>query len=1113
MFKRHEWDSKAGKQSGLEDMVLLTKIAEDAICDNLKKRFNDDLIYTYIGPILIVVNPFKYLPYYSENEMEMYQNCTPHEVPPHIWAITDHMYREMLIEGEDQCVIISGESGAGKTVAAKHIIQYIAGVAPKAPGLEKIKDIIIESNPLLESFGNAKTLRNNNSSRFGKYFQIEFSRGGIPDGGKISNFLLEKSRVTYQQKGERNFHIFYQLVLGASPAEKESLGLVNCQYFHYLNMSGTFDADGQDDEKDFKETRNAMTVCGISPSDQEAMLRLVAGILHMGNIQFMEDGTNSRVSKPEALEFPAYLLGIDAHALNLKLTSRQMITRAPGGRTSIYEVPLNVDQANFTRDALVKSIYTRMFDWIVYAVNAQLRKEGESMCLGVLDIYGFEIFDRNGFEQFCINYVNEKLQQIFIELTLRAEQDEYAREGIQWTPIDFFNNKIVCELIEEKRPVGIMAVLDDVCAQMHAQTDGADVTFINKASSLINNKHFIGLSNAFTVRHYAGNVTYDANGFCESNRDTLFQDLIVLMQSTNVPFLRNLFPEDTTVDDRKRPTTASLKIRNQANELVDTLMRCTPHYVRCIKPNETKRPRDWENDRVLHQVRYLNLKENIRIRRAGYAFRQPFDKFVRRFAILTPETFPEWRSGTAQQGCLHIMKACDVDPTQYQMGNSKIFIKSPESLFMLEELRNRKYHGYALKIQRAYRRWKAAKYFVELKQRSQDIMYGQKERKRISLRREFIGDYIGFIENPALRVLLPKRERVIFADNVTKYERRFKPQQRVLLMTDRVIYLIALEVMKDGPQKGQAVHVVRRTMPLDKIEAVSVSTLADDVVVFHIPGEYDNVFETVFKTELISLMVEKAKDHFGKTLNVRFSDAITYTVKKVGFSGAGTRVIKFQHDSTVKIPTMNKNGIMLVPPGMPKDSKNIQPAGRASAPRAAASGGAPRFGGPPPASGGFGGPPPASGGFGGPPPAAAGGFGGPPPAAAGGFGGPPPASGGFGAPPGAGGGGAPRFGGAPPASGGFGAPPGAGGGAPRFGGAPPASGSGASGKRPAPPPASKPKLPQCRALYDYAACEADELSLSVGDVVSITAKDDGGWWTGTCNGRKGLFPSNYVEMI
>ncbi|XP_069798544.1 myosin IEb [Narcine bancroftii] len=631
--ERYHWQAQNVKQSGVDDMVLLSKITDDAIVANLKKRYMDDYIFTYIGPVLISVNPFKPLPYFTDREVELYQGAAQYENPPHIYALADNMYRNMMIDCENQCVIISGESGAGKTVGAKFIMGYISKVSGGGPKVQQVKDIILKSNPLLEAFGNAKTVRNNNSSRFGKYFEIQFSRGGEPDGGRISNFLLEKSRVVAQNPGERNFHIFYQLLEGASPEEQTNLGVTTPKYYYYLNQSATYKIDDINDNQEFAETMSAMAVIGLSPDDRASVLQIVAGVLHIGNIAFQEQGNYAMVESEDFLAFPAYLLGIEQAKLKEKLISRSMDSKW-GGRSETIDVTLNVEQANFTRDALSKALYGRLFDYLVDAINKAIQKEHEEFNIGVLDIYGFEIFQRNGFEQFCINFVNEKLQQIFIELTLKAEQEEYVQEGIRWRPIEYFNNKVVCDLIENKSPPGVMCILDDVCATMHAKGEGADQTLVQKLQSQIReHEHFNCWIRGFVVHHYAGKVSYDVEGFCERNRDVLFTDLIELMQSSELSFIQDLFMENLSVDKKGRPTTVSSKIKKQANDLVSTLMKCTPHYIRCIKPNETKKAKDWEETRVKHQVEYLGLSENIRVRRAGYAYRRVFKKFLQRAAV------------------------------------------------------------------------------------------------------------------------------------------------------------------------------------------------------------------------------------------------------------------------------------------------------------------------------------------------------------------------------------------------------------------------------------------------------------------------------------------------
>uniref|UniRef100_A0A672L096 Unconventional myosin-Ie-like n=1 Tax=Sinocyclocheilus grahami TaxID=75366 RepID=A0A672L096_SINGR len=922
--EKYHWQTQNVKVSGVDDMVLLSKISEDGITDNLKKRYMDDFIFTYIGPVLISVNPFKQLPYFTDREIELYQGAAQYENPPHIYALADNMYRNMMIDSENQCVIISGESGAGKTVAAKYIMSYISKVSGGGPKVQHVKEIILQSNPLLEAFGNAKTVRNNNSSRFGKYFEIQFSRGGEPDGGKISNFLLEKSRVVSQNHGERNFHIYYQLLQGATKEQRENLGVTTPDYYFYLNQSDTYTVEDVNDKKEFEDTMAAMSVVGLSLDAQDTVLQIVAGILHLGNITFREEGNYAVVESEDFLAFPSYLMGINQDGLKSKLTSRIMDSKW-GGKTETISVTLNTEQASFTRDALSKALYSRLFDYLVDTINKAMQKDHEEFNTGVLDIYGFEIFQKNGFEQFCINFVNEKLQQIFIELTLKAEQEEYVQEGIKWTPIEYFNNKVVCDLIESKlNPPGIMSILDDVCATMHAKGEGADQTLLQKLQSQIGtHEHFNSWNKGFIVHHYAGKVSYDVSGFCERNRDVLFNDIIELMQSSEFAFIRDLFPENLEAEKRGRPTTAGSKIKKQANNLVQTLMKCTPHYIRCIKPNETKKPRDWEESRAKHQVEYLGLRENIRVRRAGYAFRRVFKKFLQRYAILTRETWPQWR-GDEKQGVLHLLKSVNMDSDQYQLGKAKIFIKAPESLFLLEEMRERKYNGYARVIQQAWRKHIAVRKYVQMREEASDLLLNKKERRKNSLNRNFMGDYIGMDNHPEIRQFLGRRERVDFADVVAKYDRRFKTVKRDLILTPKFLYLIGREKVKQGPEKGQIREVLKRKIEVEKIQSVSLSTLQDDLFILH-EDQYDSVLQSVFKTEFLSLLFKRYEEKTRKKLPLKYNNLLEFKVKKGGwgpFSSAGSRQIQFQMgqgDEAVLKPS-SKVLTVSIGPGLPKNA-------------------------------------------------------------------------------------------------------------------------------------------------------------------------------------------------
>ncbi|XP_023669835.1 unconventional myosin-Ie isoform X1 [Paramormyrops kingsleyae] len=1110
---RYHWQSHNVKQSGVDDMVLLTKINEDAIVENLKKRYMDDYIFTYIGPVLISINPFKQMPYFGEKEVEMYQGAAQYENPPHIYALADSMYRNMMIDRENQCVIISGESGAGKTVAAKYIMSYISRVSGGGPKVQHVKDIILQSNPLLEAFGNAKTVRNNNSSRFGKYFEIWFSSGGEPDGGKISNFLLEKSRVVMRNPGERSFHIFYQLIEGAGEDQRSSLGITSLDYYTYLNQSGSYKVDDINDKKDFQETIHAMNVIGIRPEERTLVLQIVAGVLHLGNINFKEAGNYAAVENSEFLAFPAFLLGIDQNRLKEKLTSRKMDSKW-GGKSESIDVTLNVEQACYTRDALSKALHARVFDWLVESINKAMVKDHQELNIGVLDIYGFEIFQKNGFEQFCINFVNEKLQQIFIELTLKAEQEEYVQEGIRWTPIEYFNNKIVCDLIESKNPPGIMSILDDVCATMHAVVEGADQTLLQKLRVQVNtHEHFNSWNQGFIIHHYAGKVSYDADGFCERNRDVLFTDLIELMQSSEIRFIRALFPENLTQDKKGRPTTAGSKIKKQANDLVNTLMKCTPHYIRCIKPNETKKPKDWEEGRVKHQVEYLGLKENIRVRRAGYAYRRVFRKFLNRYAILTRESWPTWR-GDEKQGVLHLLRSVNMDQDQFQLGRTKVFIKAPESLFLLEETRERKFDGFARTIQRAWRKYLARKKYVQMREEASDLLLNKKERRRHSINRNFVGDYLGMDDRPELRRFLAKREKIDFADKVTKYDRRFKGIKRDLILTPKCLYLIGREKVKQGPEKGQVTEVVKRKIEIEKILGLSLSTLQDDFFILH-EQEYDSLLESTFKTELVSLLARRFEERTQRKLPMKFANTLEVKLKKESWgpwSGGGSRQVQFivgQGEVAMLRPS-NKMLQVSIGPGLPRNTrpsrKNFAPS---KIPQRYPSRAAPG----PPVSHQNGGlkttnhaagqrnaayaqnstqRPQANSTSRPFLPAAVSNMQAkergsrvqpnleclrvPDQGAAGNGGLQPTANG--------------RT-------------------AHRHSVNRPAPGGG----RPKPTPKPKPQVPQCRALYAYDAQDTDELSFNADDIIDIIKEDASGWWTGRLRGKQGLFPNNYVNKI
>ncbi|KAI6875648.1 Myosin-1 [Hortaea werneckii] len=876
--RKAAFETTKKREVGVSDLTLISKISNEAINDNLKKRFENGEIYTYIGHVLVSVNPFKDLGIYTDKVLDSYRGKNRLEVPPHVFAIAESAYYNMKAYNDNQCVIISGESGAGKTEAAKRIMQYIANVSGGGnSSIEEVKDMVLATNPLLESFGNAKTLRNNNSSRFGKYLEIQFNNIGEPVGANINNYLLEKSRVVGQIKDERNFHIFYQFTKAASQQHREIFGVQQPTTYAYTSKSKCYDVPGIDDAADFRDTLQAMGTIGMTQQEQDDVFRMLAAILWIGNVTYGEDEQgNAAIRDQSVVDFIAYLLEVDSASVNKAMTTRIIETSRGGRRGSVYDSPLNIAQASASRDALAKAIYNNMFDWIVQRINQSLRaKQQVAHSIGILDIYGFEIFEHNSFEQLCINYVNEKLQQIFIQLTLKTEQEEYEREQIQWTPIKYFDNKVVCELIEEKRPPGVFAALNDACATAHADPGAADQTFVQRLNALSDNPNFSARSGQFIVKHYAGDVSYDVQGMTDKNKDQLLKDHLNLCAGSGNQFVHTLFPEQVDQDNKRRPPTAGDKIKASANDLVNTLMQCTPSYIRTIKPNENKSPKEFNDANVLHQIKYLGLQENVRIRRAGFAYRQSFEKFVERFYLLSPKCSYAgeyiW-TGDARSGVQQILKDSSIPKEEWQMGVSKAFIKTPETLFALETMRDRYWHNMAIRIQRAWRNylryriecacriqrfWRkksGGEPFLVLRDEGTQLLAGRKERRRFSLvgSRRYVGDYLGIDlpggtgETLRRNAGLGSGERTFFSCRcevlVSKLGRSSKPEPRFLILTSKAVYIV-----KQAMVNKQLSIFAERTMPIGSIKFPAGA------------GPVDQLSESKFNTtrSLESLLLSK----------------------------------------------------------------------------------------------------------------------------------------------------------------------------------------------------------------------------------------------------------------
>ncbi|NP_001093105.1 myosin-3 isoform X1 [Mus musculus] len=725
----------------IEDMAMLTHLNEPAVLYNLKDRYTSWMIYTYSGLFCVTVNPYKWLPVYNPEVVDGYRGKKRQEAPPHIFSISDNAYQFMLTDRENQSILITGESGAGKTVNTKRVIQYFATIAATGDLAKKkdskmkgtLEDQIISANPLLEAFGNAKTVRNDNSSRFGKFIRIHFGTTGKLASADIETYLLEKSRVTFQLKAERSYHIFYQILSNKKPELIELLLITTNPYDYPFISQGEILVASIDDAEELLATDSAIDILGFTPEEKSGLYKLTGAVMHYGNMKFKQKQREEQ-AEPDGTEVAdktAYLMGLNSSDLLKALC----FPRVKVGNEYVTKGQ-TVDQVHHAVNALSKSVYEKLFLWMVTRINQQLdTKLPRQHFIGVLDIAGFEIFEYNSLEQLCINFTNEKLQQFFNHHMFVLEQEEYKKEGIEWTFIDFGMDLAACiELIE--KPMGIFSILEEECMFPKA----TDTSFKNKlydqhlgkSNNFQKPKVVKGKAEAhFSLVHYAGTVDYSVSGWLEKNKDPLNETVVGLYQKSSNRLLAHLYATFATTDAdggkkkvaKKKGSsfqTVSALFRENLNKLMSNLRTTHPHFVRCIIPNETKTPGAMEHSLVLHQLRCNGVLEGIRICRKGFPNRILYGDFKQRYRVLNASAIPEGQFIDSKKACEKLLASIDIDHTQYKFGHTKVFFKAG-LLGTLEEMRDERLAKLITRTQAVCRGFLMRVEFQKMMQRRESI--------------------------------------------------------------------------------------------------------------------------------------------------------------------------------------------------------------------------------------------------------------------------------------------------------------------------------------------------------------------------------------------------------
>ncbi|XP_015210125.1 myosin VIa isoform X4 [Lepisosteus oculatus] len=700
----------------VEDNCSLMYLNEATLLNNIRVRYSKDKIYTYVANILIAVNPYFDIPkLYSSDTIKTYQGKSLGTLPPHVYAVADKAFRDMKVLKMSQSIIVSGESGAGKTENTKFVLRYLTESYGTG---QDIDERIVEANPLLEAFGNAKTVRNNNSSRFGKFVEIHFNEKNAVVGGFVSHYLLEKSRICMQSKEERNYHIFYRLCAGASEDIRQKFHLSSPDSFRYLNRGCTRyfankETDKQilqnrksaehlkagslkdpllDDQGDFNRMCVAMKKIGLDDTEKLDLFRVVAGVLHLGNIDFEEAGSTSggctlKNQSSQTLEYCAELLGLDEEDLRVSLTTRVMLTTAGGAKGTVIKVPLKVEQANNARDALAKAVYSRLFDHVVKRVNQCFPFESSSFFIGVLDIAGFEYFEHNSFEQFCINYCNEKLQQFFNERILKEEQELYQKEGLGVNEVHYVDNQDCIDLVEAKL-VGILDILDEEnrlpqpSDQHFAETvhnkhkDHFRLTIPRKSKLAIHRN--VRDDEGFIIRHFAGAVCYETTQFVEKNNDALHMSLEYLVCESKDKFVRELFENSNNTKDSKQKAgklsfiSVGNKFKTQLNILLEKLRSTGSSFIRCVKPNLKMVSHQFEGAQILSQLQCSGMVSVLDLMQGGFPSRAPFHELYNMYKKYMPAKLTRL---DPRLFCKALFKALGLNENDYKFGLTRVFFR------------------------------------------------------------------------------------------------------------------------------------------------------------------------------------------------------------------------------------------------------------------------------------------------------------------------------------------------------------------------------------------------------------------------------------------------------